>query len=225
MVFHPSHRPLEIATRFPQFHSPDDDISPTNKKHKGTLLSSYRGGHFYWALTPPESRQKRPVALCYNAPQAAIRRGAMKLLDRVDLILKQKGSQVYSITPHVTVYEALEKMAANSIGALVVMDGTDLVGIISERDYARKVILNGRSSKEMKVHEIMSSQTVTVNLRTTVDECMQRMTDKRCRHLPVVEGGRVVGVLSLGDLVHWIITAQDRTIRQLEDYITGGYPA
>ena len=149
----------------------------------------------------------------------------MKLLDRVDLILKQKGSQVYSITPHVTVYEALEKMAANSIGALVVMDGTDLVGIISERDYARKVILSGRSSKEMKVHEIMSSQTVTVNLRTTVDECMQRMTDKRCRHLPVVEGGRVVGVLSLGDLVHWIITAQDRTIRQLEDYITGGYHA
>ena len=149
----------------------------------------------------------------------------MKLLDRVDLILKQKGSQVYSITPHVTVYEALEKMAANSIGALVVMDGTDLVGIISERDYARKVILSGRSSKEMKVHEIMSSQTVTVNLRTTVDECMQRMTDKRCRHLPVVEGGRVVGVLSLGDLVHWIITAQDRTIRQLKDYITGGYPA
>ena len=113
----------------------------------------------------------------------------MKLLDRVDLILKQKGSQVYSITPHVTVYEALEKMAANSIGALVVMDGTDLVGIISERDYARKVILSGRSSKEMKVHEIMSSQTVTVNLRTTVDEGMQLMTDKRCRHLPVVEGG------------------------------------
>ena len=149
----------------------------------------------------------------------------MKLLDRVELILKQKGSQVYSIPPHVTVYEALEKMADSGIGALVVMDGTDLVGIISERDYARKVILDGRSSKEMKVHEIMSSPAVTVNLRTTVDECMQRMTDKRCRHLPVVEGARVVGVVSLGDLVHWIITAQDRTIRQLEDYITGGYPA
>ena len=148
----------------------------------------------------------------------------MKLLDRVEFILKQKGSQVYSITPHVTVYEALEEMADNGIGALVVMDGTDLVGILSERDYARKVILAGRSSKEMKVHEIMSSPAVTVNLRTTVDECMQRMTDKRCRHLPVVEGGRVVGLLSLGDLVHWIITAQDRTIRQLEDYISGKYP-
>ncbi len=148
----------------------------------------------------------------------------MKLLDQVELILKQKGSRVYTITPHVTVYEALEKMADNGIGALVVMDGTDLVGMISERDYARKVILAGRSSKEMKVHEIMSSPAVTVNLRTTVDECMQRMTDKHCRHLPVVEGGRVVGVLSLGDLVHWIITAQDRTIHQLEDYITGRYP-
>ncbi len=149
----------------------------------------------------------------------------MKLLDQVELILKRKGSQVYSITPEVTVYEALEEMAANGIGALVVMDGTDLVGIISERDYARKVILGGRSSKEMKVHEIMSSPAVTVNLKTTVDECMQRMTDTRCRHLPVVEGGRVVGVLSIGDLVHWIITAQDRTIRQLEDYISGKYPA
>ena len=145
----------------------------------------------------------------------------MKLLDRVDLILKGKGLQVYSITPDVTVYEALEKMAANGIGALVVMDGTDLVGIISERDYARKVILAGRSSKEMKVHEIMSSPVVTVNLKTTVDECMQQMTDMRCRHLPVVEGGRVVGVVSIGDVVRWIITAQDLTIRQLEDYISG----
>ncbi len=114
----------------------------------------------------------------------------MKLLDRVELILKLKGSQVYSITPHLTVYGALGKMADDGIGALVVMDGTDLVGIISERDYARKVILDGRSSKEMKVHEIMSSPAVTVNLKTTVDECMQRMTDKRCRHLPVVEGGQ-----------------------------------
>ena len=144
----------------------------------------------------------------------------MKLLDQVELILKQKGSQVYTITPHVTVYEALEKMADNGIGALVVMDGTDLVGMISERDYARKVILAGRSSKEMKVHEIMSSPAVTVNLKTTVDECMQHITDKRCRHLPVVEEGRVVGVVSIGDVVHWIITAQNLTIRQLEDYIS-----
>ena len=149
----------------------------------------------------------------------------MKLVDRVELILKRKGSEVHSITPEVTVYEALEQMAVNGIGALLVMDGTDLVGIISERDYARKVILAGRSSKDMKVHEIMSSPAVTVNLKTTIDECMERMTDKRCRHLPVVEGGRIVGVVSIGDVVHWIITAQDLEIRQLEDYIAGKYPA
>ncbi|HJZ95787.1 MAG TPA: CBS domain-containing protein [Candidatus Solibacter sp.] len=150
---------------------------------------------------------------------------AVKLLDAVELILKHKGSQVYYVPPHVTVYEALEKMADHGIGALVVMDGTKLVGILSERDYARKVILDGRSSKEMKVREIMSSPPVTVTLKTTVDECMQRMTDKRCRHLPVVEGETVVGMVSIGDLVHWIISAQDLTIRQLEDYITGKYPA
>ena len=149
----------------------------------------------------------------------------MKLHDSVELILKRKGAQVYSITAHSTVYEALEKMADNDVGALVVMHETDLVGIISERDYARKVILDGRSSKEMKIHEIMSSPAVTVNLSTTIDECMHRMTDKRCRHLPVVEGGRVVGLVSIGDLVHWIIAAQDLTIHQLEDYICGKYPA
>ena len=148
----------------------------------------------------------------------------MKLLDSVESILRYKGSEVYSITSQVTVYEALEQMADKNIGALVVMDGSDLVGVFSERDYARKVILKDRSSREMKVHEIMSSPVVTVNLKTTVDECMQRMTDRRCRHLPVVEGGRVVGVVSIGDLVNWIITAQDLTIHQLEDYITGKYP-
>lgn len=149
----------------------------------------------------------------------------MKLHDSVELILRQKGSQVYSITPHVTVYEALEHLADKNVGALVVMDGTDLVGIISERDYVRKVILKGFSSKELQVHEIMSSPAVTVNPRTTIDECMQCMTDNRCRHLPVVEGGRVVGVVSIGDLVNWIITTQDFTIQQLQDYITGKYPA
>ena len=149
----------------------------------------------------------------------------MKLSDPVERILKQKGSQVYSVPPHVTVYEALQVMADKDIGGLVVMHGTDLIGFISERDYARKVIIKGHSSKEIQVHEIMSSPVVTVNLRTTVDECMQRMTNERCRHLPVVEGERVVGVVSIGDLVNWIMTAQDFTINQLQDYITGKYPA
>jgi signal-transduction protein with cAMP-binding, CBS, and nucleotidyltransferase domain len=148
----------------------------------------------------------------------------VKLYDSVELILKHKGRKVFSIPPQVTVYEALEKMAEWGIGALVVMDGTELVGIMSERDYARKVVLDGRSSKEMKVGEIMSSPAVTVQLKATVDECMQCMTDTRCRHLPVVEEGTVVGVVSIGDLVHWIITAQDQTIRQLEDYICSKYP-
>ena len=148
----------------------------------------------------------------------------MKLTDSVALILTRKGSQVYSITPDVTVYEALERMADKDVGALIVMDGTDLVGVFSERDYVRKVILKGRSSKEMKVEEIMSSPVVTVDLTTTVDECMYRMTNNRCRHLPVVEGGRVAGVVSIGDLVNWIMTVQDLTINQLQDYICGKYP-
>ena len=148
----------------------------------------------------------------------------MKLLEPVECILRQKGSQVYSIAPHASVYEALETMATNGIGALIVMDGVDLLGIFSERDYARKVILTGRSSRETPVGEIMSSPAVTVYPQTTVDECMQRMTDKRCRHLPVVDDGKVVGIVSIGDLVHWIISAQDHAIRQLEDYICGKYP-
>jgi CBS domain-containing protein len=150
---------------------------------------------------------------------------AVKLHDSVERILKQKGSQVYSVPPHVTVYEALEEMADKDIGGLLVMQGTDLVGFISERDYARKVIIKGFSSKEMQVQEIMSSPVVTVNLSTTVDECMQRMTNERCRHLVVVEGERVAGVVSIGDLVNWIMTAQDFTIHQLQDYISGKYPA
>ena len=150
----------------------------------------------------------------------------MKLYDSVALILKQKGSLVHSITPDITVYEALQEMADKDIGALVVIEGTDLVGVISERDYARNVALKDRSSKEIKVREIMSScPCVTVDLKTTVDECMHRMTDERCRHLPVVDEGRVVGIVSSGDLVNWIMTAQDRTIHQLEEYICGKYPA
>ena len=148
----------------------------------------------------------------------------MKLKDSVELILKQKGSQVHSISADATVYEALEKLADKDIGALVVMNGTELVGVFSERDYVRKVILKGRSSREMQVHEIMSNPAVTVDRKTTVDECMYLMTSKRFRHLPVVEAGTVVGVVSIGDLVNWIITVQDLTIHQLEDFITGKYP-
>jgi CBS domain-containing protein len=153
------------------------------------------------------------------------RRAAVKRYDSVQLVLRHKGSEVYSIPPTATVYEALEKLAEKNVGALLVMEGTELVGILSERDYVRKVILKGHSSRDLAVSEIMSSPAVTVDSKTTIDECMQRMTDKRCRHLPVVEEGRVLGLVSIGDLVNWIITVQDETIHHLEDYITGKYPA
>lgn len=148
----------------------------------------------------------------------------MELREPVHRILRNKGSQVYSIAPDATVYEALEKLAEKDIGALVVLEGVELVGIFSERDYVRKVILKGRSSRDMKVHEIMSSPVVTLSVQTSIDECMYRMTEQRCRHLPVVEDGKVVGVVSIGDVVNWIITTQDMTIHQLEDYISGKYP-
>ena len=149
----------------------------------------------------------------------------MKLHDSVDRILRQKGSEVYSISPDATVYEALETLEERNVGALLVMAGDNLVGLLSERDYVRKVKLKGHSSTDLKVEEIMSTPVVTVTPTATVDECMRCMTNKRCRHLPVVDEGKVVGVLSIGDLVNWIMTVQDVTIHQLEDYICGKYPA
>jgi CBS domain-containing protein len=149
----------------------------------------------------------------------------MQHLDRpISLILREKGNHVHTVAAQATVYEALMIMAEKGIGALVVLDGEELVGILSERDYARKVALAGRSSKELEVGEIMSTDLHTVGLESTVDECMQHMTDKRCRHLPVLERGKLVGIVSIGDMVHWIINRQESTIHELEDYITGNYP-
>jgi CBS domain-containing protein len=149
----------------------------------------------------------------------------VKLHDSVERILRQKGSLVHSISPDATVYEALEMLEEKNVGALLVMEGDDLVGLLSERDYVRKVKLKGYSSTDLKVSEIMSTPVVTVAPSATVDECMRCMTDKRCRHLPVVNEGKVAGVVSIGDLVNWIMTVQDVAIHQLEDYICGKYPA
>jgi CBS domain-containing protein len=149
----------------------------------------------------------------------------VKLHDSVERILNKKGSEVFSIRPDATVYEALEMLEERNIGALLVMADETLVGLLSERDYVRKVKLKGYSSTDLKVEEIMSSPVVTVSPKTTVDECMQCMTNKRCRHLPVVDEGKVVGMVSIGDLVNWIMTVQEVTIHQLEDYICGKYPA
>jgi CBS domain-containing protein len=145
----------------------------------------------------------------------------MKLSDSVDSILKQKPGNVWSISPDQSVYEAIREMAEKQIGALLVMSQDALVGIISERDYARKVILMGRSSKNTTVKEIMTSRVVCVTPAHTVDECMALMTEHRIRHLPVMKDQKLVGLLSIGDLVKWIISEQEATIRHLEHYITG----
>jgi CBS domain-containing protein len=145
----------------------------------------------------------------------------MKLSDSVDSILKQKPGNVWSISPDQSVYEAIREMAEKQIGALLVMSQDALVGIISERDYARKVILMGRSSKNTTVKEIMTSRVVCVTPAHTLDECMALMTEHRIRHLPVMKDQKVVGILSIGDLVKWIISEQEATIRHLEHYITG----
>jgi CBS domain-containing protein len=136
-------------------------------------------------------------------------------------ILSNK-SDVYSVRPDDTVYHALKLMADRNIGAVVVLSRGDLVGILSERDYARKVILHGKTSRETLVREIMTPRVVTVDPSWTAPQCMALMTEKRVRHLPVVEGGQVVGIISIGDVVRAVVDEQQFTIRQLESYITGG---
>jgi CBS domain-containing protein len=136
-------------------------------------------------------------------------------------ILREKGMAVHCISPDATVYDALKAMAEKNVGALVVFDGDKLVGMVSERDYARKIVLKSKLSKDTPIKEIMSPNVVTVTPDKDIEECMGLMTEKRYRHLPVVEGERVVGIISIGDIVKGIIDHKEYIIEQLEDYIRG----
>lgn len=140
---------------------------------------------------------------------------------KVKDILDEKGYEIFAIDPEATVYEALKKMAGQNIGALMVMKDDKIIGVFSERDYARKIILKGKSSRDAKVGDLLSERIYYVKPATTTTECMQIMTDQRVRHLPVLEGGKLVGIVSIGDIVNKIIQGQHHTIKQLEDYILG----
>lgn len=148
----------------------------------------------------------------------------MNITDSVRLVLSQKGSEVYSTTPEETVFGAIRMMAERNVGALVVLSEGRLAGIISERDYTRKVALAGRSSHQTLVRELLSSPVQSVTPDHSVEDCMRLMLTHRVRHLPVLEGERLVGVLSIGDLVNWTILAQSQEIDQLRTFITGQYP-
>jgi CBS domain-containing protein len=137
-------------------------------------------------------------------------------------IIEAKGSDIWTIPPDTTVFNALKTMADKNVGALLVLDGESITGILSERDYARKVILQGKSSKELQVSEIMSSKVYFVSPADKVDDCMALFTNKRVRHLPVLDNERLVGIISIGDVVKAVIAEQEFTIRHLENYITGG---
>jgi CBS domain-containing protein len=139
-------------------------------------------------------------------------------------ILNHKGGNVWTVSPETTVFEAIQLMAEKNVGALLVTHDQKLVGILSERDYTRKVALKGKSSKGLHVREIVSGNVVSATPRHSIEDCMRLMTENRVRHIPVLEGDKIVGVVSIGDLVNWIISAQTSTIRQLETYISG-YPS
>jgi CBS domain-containing protein len=149
----------------------------------------------------------------------------MDVSGTIDKILRQKSGRIWSIPPDATVYDAIALMAEKNVGALLVMENEQLVGIVSERDYSRKVMLRGKTSRNSTVREIMTTELTTAHPRETVEECLRFMTDKRIRHLPVIEDGSLRGVISIGDLVKEVISSQKATLDQLRDYISGGYPS
>jgi CBS domain-containing protein len=147
----------------------------------------------------------------------------MDVSGNISAILGQKSAEIFSVSPEATVFEAITMMDEKNVGALLVMEGEKLVGMFSERDYTRKVVLRGKRSRETKVAEIMSSNLIVTHLQEGVEKCLRLMTDKRIRHLPVLDGEKVIGIISIGDLVKWVISCQSATIAHLENYISGGY--
>ncbi len=149
----------------------------------------------------------------------------MEITDSVATILQHKGhASLQNVAPETFVYDAIKLMADRNIGCVLVMEGGTLLGILSERDYTRKVVLQGRSSKTTTVREIMTSDVICVTPRHGVEETLRIVTENRVRHLPVKEGDRIIGLISIGDLVKWVINAQRSALSQLEAYVAGGYP-
>jgi CBS domain-containing protein len=169
---------------------------------------------------------KKSEFFCFESlVECAIFGLVMAVAGTVGVILARKDSAVWSISPNATVFEAIQLMAEKNVGALPVVDSSRLVGIISERDYTRKVILKGRSSKDTPVSDIMTRELLTASPSDSIAECMRIMTEKRVRHLPVLEGTKISGIVSIGDVLKWFISAQAATIDNLERYVTGDYPA
>lgn len=149
----------------------------------------------------------------------------MEIPTAAKTLLEHKGREVWTIAPDVTVFDAIKTMSEKNVGALPVVEGSKLVGVISERDYMSKVVLKGKSSKETPVRDIMTSKVVTVGPDDNVSKCMEIVTEHHIRHLPVVDGDELLGIVSIGDLVRWTIETQRMTIEQLNAYISGGYAA
>ena len=148
----------------------------------------------------------------------------MEFVGNAHHILQAKGTEVWTVGPEVMVLDAVRLMGEKNIGALVVVEGGEVLGVISERDYSRKIVLQDRTSRDTRVHEVLSKPAIVVQPESSIAECMELMTTKRVRHLPVVEEGRLIGIISIGDLVSWIIRSQREAIQQLEGYISGQYP-
>lgn len=148
----------------------------------------------------------------------------MKTTYPISSVLIHKTSALWTIAPEATVFEAIKLMADKNIGSVLVMSGNRLVGLFTERDYTRKIALHGKTSKETRVLEIIPPEVITITMDDSVEECMRLMTENRVRHLPVLENGRVTGIVSIGDLVNWIISTQNAHIEQMEQYISGSVP-